>query len=408
MDVKMVGIDYSKAGIEVRELFAMTKSNAAAAMRQICAESQVEGCVLLSTCNRTELWTSGGNITPYEALCAVQKTDAAKYHRYFTERSGHEAITHLFELSCGLKSQVFGEDQIITQIKNAITLSRETGSADAVLENLFRTAVTAAKRVKTDVRLLGSGRSVAVSTVSFLRERLGSLNGISCMVIGNGEMGRLAATELINEGANVIMTVRQHHHGEVIIPDGVRAISYDLRLERLPEVQVVVSATTSPHYTLRAEDVALLQHPTIFCDLAVPRDIDPDISELRGASLYDTDAICGGGYSRADVKKLSEARAILWEYIDEFESWYGFRTLVPIVNEISGLAAEDLVSRVSKSIRRLDLENGQQEQLTARINDAAEKVVGRLMFGLRDNLAPELWQSCIEGLQKAARREELR
>lgn len=404
LDVKMAGIDYNKAGVDARALFSMTKTGVDAIAR-LGGVQESAGCVVLSTCNRTELWVSGCEMSPLDLLCAAKGVDAAQYRPLFTERAGHEAVTHLFELSCGLKSQVFGEDQIITQLGGALDTARENSSADAVLENLFRTAVTAAKRVKTELRLVGNDRSAAASTVRFLREKLGYLHDVPCMVIGNGEMGRLAATALAESGAAVTMTVRQYRHGEVEIPSGVRAVPYDQRLELLRGARVVISATTSPHFTLRAAEIAPLSQPTIFCDLAVPRDIDPAIASLDGASLYDTDDLCGGDFSHANVEMLARAREILGEYIADFESWYGFRGLVPLVSEISALAAEDMMSRVGKSIRGLELQGAERARLAARVNDAAQKTVGRLMFGLRENLDPALWQSCIEGLQKSAQRE---
>lgn len=404
LNIRMAGIDHNQASVEVRELFAMTKTAAKAEMQQICANFHADGCVIISTCNRTELWVSGESVSPGKLLCEMKGVDEGKFRDYLVEREGSAAVRHLFELSCGMKSQVFGEDQIITQVKDAIALAREAESAGAVLEILFRTAITAAKRVKASVRLTVSDQSVAGSTVAFLRERLGSLKGIPCMVIGNGEMGRLAAAALVNEGCEVRMTIRQYRHGEVVIPEGVEAIPYDRRMETLHSVRAVISATISPHYTLCSDKIGALANQVIFCDLAVPRDIDPAIAKLENAQLYDTDQICAGTGSRIDKHTVAQAEEILKEYISEFESWCRFRTLVPVVNEISEIAADDCMGRIEKSIRRLELPPDEQERLTEQIHAAAGRVVGRLMYGLRENLEPELWESCMEGLKKSAER----
>lgn len=163
-----------------------------------------------------------------------------------------------------------------------------------MLETLFRSAVTSAKKVKTAVRLTEADQSVAVRMEAFLKGVMGPLAGTPCLVIGNGEMGRLAARRLVEAGCRVSMTVRRYRHGEVSLPDGVEAVSYEERLSLLPRVRLVVSATASPHYTLRAAEVGpALSGPKVFCDLAVPRDIDPAIASLPGARVYDTDGICG-------------------------------------------------------------------------------------------------------------------
>ena len=138
-------------------------------------------------------------------------------------RRGEEAVRYLFELSCGLHSKVFGEDQIITQVKDALALARQAGAADTVLEKLFQGAVTAAKKVKTQLHLTAVSRSVAQKAADLLTERLGPLEGVPCLVIGNGEMGQLMARELVARGADVTMTLRQYKRGDVLIPPGARS-----------------------------------------------------------------------------------------------------------------------------------------------------------------------------------------
>ena len=405
----MVGIDYGRATVEVRERFSLTRSAAEEVMHRINKYSGAEGCVLISTCNRVELWLSG---TPSkkaeELLCEACGLDIENYRGYLVTRTDREAVEHLFALAAGLRSQVFGEDQIVTQVGNALTQSRDCGCAGPVLETLFRLAITAAKRVKTEVRLTAADRSAAVSTVEFLNKKFGGLDGVSCLVIGNGEMGRLIAQSLVQAGGVVQMTLRQYHHGEVIIPEGVKAVPYDERYHCLKDAQIVVSATASPHYTLRAEQMNGLGRPVVFCDLAVPRDIEPEIAALEGAELYDTDTLCGGTDYRADPLAIQEAQTILEEEMTRFYDWYTFRTLVPLVQEISGRAAEDVTGRMARTIRHTQLAQFEQEQLNRQIADAAAKAVGHLIFGLKESLAPELWRSCLEGLQKSAMREDTR
>lgn len=318
-------------------------------------------------------------------------------------REGLEAAEHLFQLACGMKSQVFGEDQILTQVGTALSLAREAGAVDAVLETLFRSAVTSAKKVKTAVRLTEADQSVAVRMEAYLKGVMGPLAGTPCLVIGNGEMGRLAARRLVEAGCRVSMTVRRYRHGEVSLPDGVEAVSYEERLSLLPRVRLVVSATASPHYTLRAAEVGpALAGPTVFCDLAVPRDIDPAIASLPGARVYDTDVICGGADARRDEAALMRAREILADDLAEFARWYGFRAVVPAARETGELAARDFMGRVERTVRGLGLSGEAEEELLGRLRASAEKTVDRLLFGLRETLPSELWQPCMDALHLAA------
>lgn len=154
MSISMIGIDYSRASVDIRAQFSFTKKNAVTALEHLKQETGILGGVLLSTCNRMELWASTqedwqGSL--YDFLCREKGREPEKFQDYFVQRTGTEAVEHLFYLTSGLKSQILAEDQIITQVKDALALSREAYCTDNVLEVLFRKAVTGAKRVKTEV-----------------------------------------------------------------------------------------------------------------------------------------------------------------------------------------------------------------------------------------------------------------
>ena len=152
MSIQMIGIDHTKANVDIRALFSFTKKNAAAAMERWKKIPGVLGCVILSTCNRMEIWASTDEKWEgalLEELCRLKEVDPTQYESYFVKREGKEAVDHLFHLTCGLKSMILAEDQIITQVKDALALARESYVTDNVLEVLFRKAVTAGKRVKT-------------------------------------------------------------------------------------------------------------------------------------------------------------------------------------------------------------------------------------------------------------------
>lgn len=149
MSICMVGIDHNKANVDIRALFSFTKKNAVAAMEHWKKIPGINGCVVLSTCNRMEMWAStqddwDGSLL--EELCKIKEVDPTQYETYFVKREGREAVEHLFHLTCGLKSMILAEDQIITQVKDALALARENYVTDSVLEVLFRKAVTAGKK----------------------------------------------------------------------------------------------------------------------------------------------------------------------------------------------------------------------------------------------------------------------
>lgn len=418
MQITMIGIDHSKASIAYRELFSFTKTGAMDAMERIKVEFELSGCVLLSTCNRTELWISSGKksyISPYDMLCEIKEIDRTQYGEFFVERKDEEAVNHLLKLACGLNSKIFGEDQIISQVREALALSRKCGCEDMVLEKVFQTAIAAAKKVKSTVRLNAIDQSTAYKGVQILKEQLGSLKDIPCLIIGNGQMGKLIANVLTTQGANVTMTLRKRIHGceehGSIIPENCKMLPYEERYSALTDATVVISATLSPHYTLKKEEVEAVilgEKKRIWLDLAVPRDIDPEINRRHGISIYDIDtmgeSVCD---SESDIK-VKKALHILDNYAEGIARWFAFRKQVPQIKHITALAAEDTKCRLGDPIETLVLEKKEEKALTEAIAVATQRSVGKLLYGLRDTLSKDLWQTCMDALEEAAEKDTLK
>ena len=365
MSISMIGIDYKKASVDVRAQFSFTKKNAAAALENLKKEPGILGCIILSTCNRMEIWASTGEDwkgSLYEFLCREKEKDPREFEKYFVKREEEEAVEHLFYLTSGLKSQILAEDQIITQVKDALALSREAYCTDNVLEVLFRMAVTAAKKVKTQVSFSRANSSVIHQAIERLEDQGFSLQGKTCMVIGNGEMGKVTALALKEAGADVTVTVRQYSR-----------INYGERLEFLPKCDLVVSATASPNYTLTMEQIENAKIPghVVLIDLAVPRDIEPSAGTLNNVTLYDIDSFKIDAVSPKLQASLDQAGEILREQQEEFYNWYNGRDLIPRIQEIKADAVEDLNLRIMKILRKTPMEDSDRENLLKAIDTAA-------------------------------------
>lgn len=399
MNVYMTGIDFNKASLEYRERFALTKAGEAEMLSDIKAMPEVSGCVMISTCNRMELWISycwTPSITPYEILCERFAVEPEQYARYFTQRDGDEAVNHLFELACGLKSMIFGEEQILSQVKDSISFARENAAADPILEALFRCAVTSAKKAKTKVRLIAVDRSVANTMIKLLREEVGELRGLNCLVIGSGEMGRLAARGLAAEGCDVHMTLRRYKYGDVLIPSGCRTVDFEERYEQYRKSEIIISATRSPHFTLTYEKAApITEGRKILFDLAVPRDIEPKLSELPGIKLFDIDHLGGRLVDESDNSQVTEVKDIIKEGIDEFSRWQSVRGLMPRVNEITGFALSDLDERLKNSLKGVSLNEDGFGLVSQAANEAVSRVVGKFLLSLQKDMDSESFLNCI-------------
>lgn len=406
MSISMIGIDHSKASVDIRAKFSFTKKRAIEAMKKLKEEHGILGCIILSTCNRMEVWVSmqdDEEISLYDFLCKEKEVEKDEYQDYFMKRENEEAVRHLFYLTSGLKSQILAEDQIITQVKDALTLARDAYCTDNVLEVLFRMAVTAAKKVKTEVTFSRANTSVIHQAMERLKNQGFSFEGKNCMVIGNGEMGKVTALALKEAGADVTVTVRQYRSGVVNIPQGCKRINYGERMELLPDCDLVVSATASPNYTLTKEnfeEIKLDAASVVLIDLAVPRDIDPEVGKLQNVSLYDIDSFRIDAASPKLQASMQKAGEILDDQMKEFYDWFNGRDIFPRIEEIKADAVEDLNLRITKILKKTPMEQKDRESLLRAIDTAAGKVVNKMIFGLRDSLEQEVFLDCVEGLEK--------
>ncbi len=407
MAIEMIGIDHHLAKIDIRMMFSFTKKGMQDFYQSIKTEPGILGCVLLSTCNRMELWISTdsswkGNLL--QLLCAYRQVPADWYLPYFIQRREEAAVEHLFRLAGGLESRILGEDQILTQVGEALSYSRENYAADHVLETLFRQAVTAGKKIKTGVSLSAADQSVVHIAIAELKQRGLSFAGKRCMVIGNGVMGKLAATMLQREGAEVTVTVRQYHSGVVEIPRDCQRIDYGRRMELFPQCDLVVSATVSPNYTLtKALVEGSASRPMILIDLAVPRDIEPEVGQLDWIRLFDIDSFRKEAENEEQRLAIAEAEEILMKQMTDFFTWYGCVDVVPQIAGIKREMAKDLLPRVQKKFRELPLSEEQQVLLVEELDAATQRMANKLLFELKKEMNPYTYRECLDAMAKIYR-----
>ncbi len=410
MAIWMAGIDHNKADLDVRSVFSFTSKRMALAYETFMDMDEVEGCVIISTCNRMELWLSvkhTASFSPVQLLCDFNEVDAGKYCDYFVEREDSEAVDHLFRLAAGLESKIVGEDQIITQVGDAVAFARSCYATDNALEVLFRQAVTAGKRVRTETDLSTADRSVIHTALRMLGEEGISVEGKKCMVIGNGMMGKLSAQTLMDYGADVTVTIRKYHSGVVDIPFGCNRIIYDERYELLPECDMVVSATSSPNFTLTLEKLENISvdHKIPMIDLAVPRDIEPEAALLPWIALYDIDSFHIDIQSEKFKKNLKKAETILQEEKEVFYEWYKGRDFVPAIQSLKKKAGVDVCKRMTPYMKHAPLETDEKEQLEHEVGGAAERMMNHVLFGLRAKLSDKTFRDVLDVMTELMTKE---
>lgn len=405
MNVKMAGIDYTAAEINIRQCFSFTKKAIAETLEKIKKNPIVKGCAILSTCNRMEVWLSlkdGATIDLPKYICDIKKMSSTTYRRYLKVREGKEAVQHLFFLSAGMKSQIVGEDQILTQVKEAAAFSREQECMDHVLEVLFRMAITAGKQVKTEVPMDKANFSAAHQAIHFLKEQGIVLSEKKALVIGNGEMGKITAQALMEEGADVTVTVRQYRSGVVNIPQGAKRMNYGERYQYIPECDLIFSATASPNFTITKEclEKCLQEKKQIYVDLAVPRDMEESIEELETVQMYDMDSFHVEEKSKRMKEQYQQAEEILKKHIQAFYDWQESRDLVPRIQKIGLGSGQDACWRMEKDLKGLEVSEEEKDKLRGQIRQTTGKVVDKLLFTLRNQVDTDTLRQCIEIMEQ--------
>lgn len=413
LNIRMVGIDHEKASLKEREIFAFTPIQCREAMEAVIKNDDVEGCVILSTCNRTELWVNekdGSRIDLKGVLYRLKhitKENSEQYDCLLGVREGREAYAHLFMTACGLKSQIWGENQILSQIKKAIEEAREIKTADVYLEKLFQMAITSAKRVKTQTQLTMADVSVATKALECIHEFIPSLNKKKCLVIGNGEMGKIVAEQLAANGAEVFITLRQQKHGVYILPMNCYGVDYEKRYHVISKMDVVVSVTSSPHYTIKTELLANVlkqdNSSKILVDLAVPRDIEPKVRELDRITLLDMDNLGLGKEEYRNQGALAAVYEIINDDIDRFIASVAIRSYLPLLQSISNSTSQRVCRNIQTDLESLNLSDQEKITFENRLAHVVDKAVGSVLFGLKDSIDRNLWDECFTNLVKTVR-----
>ena len=297
MRFAVIGVNHRNCPVALREKVSFTHSRLLECLRELKEVQKIQEVVLLSTCNRSELYLYD------EAPEAAISKGIAFYQSYFEEedvmpylsiRQGEEALRHLFEVTAGLDSIVVGEDQILGQVKKAHSDAMSEQASGKVLNKIFREAVSTAKYIKSELKISEHPLSISHIAVKFLKEKQGTLEGKKALVIGTGQMNELTIKYLLEEQIDRIYVTNRTHTKAVALTElyeGLYPVAYEDRYEVLPKVDVVVSATASPHVILQADEMPKLSKRLDIMDIAMPRDIDPGIDGLEHAYVYDIDAL---------------------------------------------------------------------------------------------------------------------
>lgn len=336
-----VGLDWITASLAQREHFAVQEEAVSSFMQSIVERLNVRGCVLLQTCNRFELYLDSdmpiNDVVIRQVLLQAIGSDVENMGSLFLCRE-EEAQRRLMQVASGLESQILGEEQIITQVRTAIELARVAKTTSPELETLFRIAVTAGKAVRTKIQFSTVPASSAHKAVEIAAQQLQGLNGKKVVVIGNGQMGRIAAGLLVEKGCEVTITLRSYRHGQTVVPPGCKTVSYTERLTAMEGCDLLISATRSPHYTVTKPMLqSLVKLPKVLLDIALPRDVDPDCQSLSLVQFYDMDDLRDGQAPKENPQK-QQAEKLIDKYLADYQKWCQGRAQARLAHQTEKIA----------------------------------------------------------------------
>ncbi|BDU15725.1 glutamyl-tRNA reductase [Lysobacter auxotrophicus] len=319
MSLFVLGINHQTAPVSLRERVAFSADTVPAALGALKTLPQVQEVALLSTCNRTELYAvSNDDGQALANWLATHPDDVGDLHAYLYRHRDADAVRHLFRVATGLDSLVLGEPQILGQVKDAWATARHAGTLGSQLDRLFQHAFTTAKRARTDTRIGANPVSVASAAVRLAQESFARLEDSTVLMIGAGETIELAARHLVQARAKRLLVANRTlaHAQELASRHGGVALPLSEIDKHLGEADVVISATASRDPILHRPHVAAAlatrkHRPMLLLDLAVPRDIAPDVAELKDVFLYTVDdlerAIEDNRRSRREAATEAEA-----------------------------------------------------------------------------------------------------
>jgi len=394
----VVGLNYRTAPVGVRERFWISEDRRYQALVQLSRAEGIEEVVVLATCNRTEflLWVSDVTLAANSVMRLLSSEYGLKLceWKHFYRLLDEAALLHIFRVASSLDSMVVGEPQIISQVKQAWQQAQKVGATGRFLDAVLQKALTVSKRVRSETAIGNAAVSVPYAAVELTRKIFGTLENKKVLLLGAGKMSELSARGLLNHGAGSVKVINRtlEHAAELAAKLGGVAIPFEERWQPMAEADIIISSTSCPHTILSREEAETLvrgrkDQPLVIVDIALPRDIDSSVREVKGVFLYDLDDLENvvdhnageRGAAAADAQKILQAEA--QGFTRKLMAERVVPTIVALRQRLDEICRQEL-----DSFRQ---ENGpfskdQDEMLNAVMSQMTKRIAGSLARELKE------------------------
>ncbi|HMD20005.1 MAG TPA: glutamyl-tRNA reductase [Alloacidobacterium sp.] len=364
MKLLLTGVNHKTAPVELREQLAISPERLSDATRALLAFPGVHEAMILSTCNRVEMLACHEASSP-DLLNFLQsylgiETSSLRPHTY--EYRETDAVQHLFRVASSLDSMVVGEPQILGQVKESYTAARSVGAVQTHLEKLLQSTFTVAKKVRSETQIGSSSVSIASVAVDLAKKIFGSLEGKRVLLVGAGKMSELAARHLMQQGADSIFVTNRTHDRAVRLAQNFEghAVRFDDLYATADQADIIITSTGSQEHIFRREHGQQFLHkrrnrPMFFIDIAVPRDIDPEINRVDGVFLYDIDDLQSVAASHLDdrTREAQRAEVIIAEEVVRYQRRAQAFNAAPMIVDLQNTAEEIRQAELRRAQARL-------------------------------------------------------
>ncbi|PJC86239.1 glutamyl-tRNA reductase [Vibrio sp. HA2012] len=365
MSLLAIGINHNTASVELRERVAFSPEKLTEALKQLKASSDVGSSVIISTCNRTEIYCDVKHADQNQTvnwLAAFHQVSAEELIPSLYLYEDQQAVQHLMRVACGLDSLILGEPQILGQVKQAYFSGRAHQTVDGVMEKLFQKVFSVAKRVRTETEIGGNAVSVAYAACTLARQIFETLDHSTVLLVGAGETIELVARHLADNGCHKMIVANRTRERalELASAFGAEVISLPEIPEHMHKADIVISSTASPLPIIGKGMVetalkARRRQPILLIDIAVPRDVETQVSELNDAYLYTVDDLQSIVQQNLEQRKVEavQAEAIVDEESEQFMNWLRSLRAVDSIREYRSSANSIREELIEKSIQAL-------------------------------------------------------
>ena len=391
-DIVCLGLNHETAPLDVREMVALTSKERKKAVQKFSDLDYVNGCVILGTCNRCELYfstaapqkskTKARNYLLQEAWNPEKLQDALYFYQ------GEATIEHLFNVACGADSMIKGEPEILKQVKEAYDISCEHNCCDTYLHEVFHRALRTGKRARSETDISRHAASIGYAAIEKAREQLGELADSRMLVIGAGDMGRAVMKNMIDRGVNSPVIANRSYDRSARLARKYcgEAIPIGELPEQIDSFDIIISCTAAPHYIIKMErhgkGLKQADDSQLLIDLAVPRDVEPEVEKITGIKLFvidELEEVVDEGLEER-TRALNQVEDIIAEECEDYFCWLKKRRAVPLIKALQNKASQIKREELERALSELEDYQGEiSEREKEILQQLSQQIVKKML-----------------------------